>query len=168
MPDELSQVYWDASCFSSYINGHAGRVDTLDSVLEEARTSKGGLEVVTSVVSRVEVAYSLQEDQQRQLSDDEEARIAKFWADNSVVKTVELYDLIVDEARGLIRQVMPSRLRLKPMDAIHLATAKRLGVREIHTYDKKWLNQNYVDLIGITINEPNSIQPMLPNFGPTD
>ena len=46
------------------------------------------------------------------------------------------------------------------MDAIHLATARRLGVQEFHTYDEKLLK--YQGDLGFPIREPIAAAPELP------
>jgi hypothetical protein len=66
MPDEPRLTYWDAACFTSYINGDPHRLPHLESVLDEALRSKGKALVVTSVLSKVEVAFSVQERAARQ------------------------------------------------------------------------------------------------------
>jgi predicted nucleic acid-binding protein len=73
-----------------------------------------------------------------------------------------VYELIVDEARNLIRQPMVSHLSLQVADAIHLATAIRVEAAELQTYDRKLLNPEYQRITGLTIREPFAAQPPLP------
>jgi predicted nucleic acid-binding protein len=54
---------------------------------------------------------------------------------------------------------IPKGFSLKGQDAIHLATAKRLGVEAFHTYDgglTKW-----GEVIGVPVAEPDPEQPRL-------
>ncbi|MCH8195349.1 MAG: type II toxin-antitoxin system VapC family toxin, partial [Chloroflexi bacterium] len=46
--------------------------------------------------------------------------------------------------------------KLKPADSVHLATAKSLGVREFHTYDKQL--SKYGSVIGFEIGMPSTMQ----------
>ncbi len=86
MADEARLIYWDSNCFTSYINEHPDRLPTLDAILDDAHRSSGKLVIVTSVLSKVEVAFSLEEQLTRVLVAEEEARIARLWADTSVIK----------------------------------------------------------------------------------
>jgi hypothetical protein len=58
----------------SYINRYQDRLVALESILEEAHGSGGGLVIITSVLSKVEVAFTLEEQQHRQLNSEEDAR----------------------------------------------------------------------------------------------
>ena len=53
---------------------------------------------------------------------------------------------------------MPNEWSLKPMDAIHLATAQHLSVDAFHTYDGKL--EKYQPGLGLKIEEPYA--PVLP------
>jgi hypothetical protein len=59
MPDELSRIYWDACVPMSYINATPGRVHIIDELLKQARA--GDFVIITSVLSRVEVAFAASE-----------------------------------------------------------------------------------------------------------
>lgn len=48
---------------------------------------------------------------------------------------------------------------LKPIDAIHLATAKRVGAAEFHTYDERL--DKYAEMISVRI-----IRPYVPHEPP--
>lgn len=56
MPDDDSRVYWDANVLLSYINGVADRVPIIEELFRQARA--GEIELLTSSVSRVEVAFA--------------------------------------------------------------------------------------------------------------
>ena len=66
MPEGTSRVYWDTNVILSYLNG---RQDRLPPVIEELLLrlqEKGQIELITSTVSRVEVAFiSEQQDKPR-------------------------------------------------------------------------------------------------------
>ena len=131
------QRYWDACVFLSYINEYAGRMPILDALFDEAK--EGRFEIVTSTLSIVEVAYGLIEQKSGSLAPEIEERISQLWKPGSPVKLAEFYRHIAEDARDLIRtSVSRSWTGLKPADAIHLATARRLGVAEANTYDPIW------------------------------
>ncbi|MBA2514595.1 MAG: type II toxin-antitoxin system VapC family toxin [Solirubrobacterales bacterium] len=133
------RIYWDSCVFLSYVNEDEGRVGDISSLLEGAR--KQEIELVTSTVSIVEVAFGAAERKQSALSEEMEAKINKLWEAASPVTMVEFHVLIAEAAKRMMRSGIPEGWSLKPMDAVHLATAQRLGVDELHTYDdplKKW------------------------------
>ena len=85
---------------------------------------------------------------------DEETRkkIDSFWLPPSPIKMVEIGEPILWDAQDLIRAALKDGKSLKPADAIHLATAKRLTLDAVHTYDEKM--RNHTGLIGYPIVEP--------------
>jgi len=155
MADKQHKIYWDACCFLHYINGTPEWVAVLRTVLESAST-RPQLTIYTSIVSRVEVAYSIEEQKAGLLSNEELEKIDKLW---SAVNIVELCGRIALTARQLIRdaRVMKPPLALRSADAIHLATAKHLEVDAIYTTDTKLLNKAYSDLVGIPIRKPDTL-----------
>lgn len=129
MPDEPPRVYWDSNVAISYVNGMADRVAVIEELLRKARARE--IELITSSLSIVEVAFAKAEKQSGALDPDVEASIDALWAHGGPIKTVEFYDLIALEARGLMRRGIEQGWgSLKPIDAIHLATAKQIGVIE--------------------------------------
>lgn len=164
MAEEPRSLYWDAVCFTSYINGDPDRRPHLEAILDEAHRSNGRIIIATSVLSKVEVAFSVAERAARALSEDEEARITDLWSDTSALALADVHELIVDSARHLVRTAMVARLSLKAADAIHLATATSLGAAVFQTYDQKLLNPEYAALTGLTITRPIASAPRLPDM----
>ena len=158
MPDGRLR-YWDANIFLYYLNGDSEKLPTLDAILEDI--SKNGKDkIVTSVLSKVEVAWVASEKNTRALSQDEEARIDALWNDSSVIELVDFNDEITHIARSLLRRSMARGWDgLKTNDAIHLATAEWVGANEEHTYDAKLFR--YSELIGLDIKTPVAEQPRL-------
>ncbi len=75
---------------------------------------------------------------------------------------VEFHSDIAKEARTLIREALTRKWSLKPLDAIHLATARwlskaGLSIDEFHTYDKGIFK--YGSVVGFKIVEPNTQTP---------
>lgn len=138
MANDTERIYWDACVFLSYVNGIAGRVETIDELLNQARA--GNFELLTSSLSHAEVAFAAIEKEQGRLHADVEQKIDDLWRPGSPIKTVEFYDLIGLEARRVIRQgITQGWGLLKPADAMHLATARKMNVSQMQTYDDRLL-----------------------------
>ena len=67
-------LYWDTDVFLSYLNENPDRIQTLEAILDSVSQDKQHL-IVTSTISKVEVAWVAHEKLDRVLSPDEEARI---------------------------------------------------------------------------------------------
>jgi predicted nucleic acid-binding protein len=152
-------IYWDANVFISYLNNDPNRLPMLEAILETMESSKND-RIVTSTISKVEVAWVAHERLKRALSIDEEIRIDALWNNPEVVEIVDFNDEIALTARKLMREGMTRRWMLTTNDAIHLASAQWVGAVELQTYDKGDLPR-FSELLGITICEPHAIQPKL-------
>lgn len=159
MPSQRQGIYWDADAWLSYINGEADRLPTLDALLADSSSPKGNIEIYTSEVSEVEVAFAKSEQDNKVLDPDVEKQIDELWADRDTLKTIEYHHTIGIQARAIIRLAIEKGWQLKPMDAIHLATAKQCQATEFHTYDKRLLK--YSNDIGFPIVEPHVIAPRM-------
>lgn len=158
MPDPARRVYWDADVLLSWLGDNPERAPMIGLLLGDARA--GELEIVTSLVSTVEVAFTVTEGLTKTLSPDVETKIADLWAPGGPIRTVELYPLVATRARNLIRDGVPRGWTgLKANDAIHLATAKQMDVAEFHTYDNRL--GRYAEVLGFPICEPRSDQPRI-------
>jgi predicted nucleic acid-binding protein len=93
------------------------------------------------------------------LDPEAEAKIDALWTDRYAVKLIDFHEGVARDARGLIRGTVTSEKRLKPGDAVHLASARALGCAEFHTYSKDL--PRYADLTGLTIREPHIAQGQL-------
>src|SRR3954454_22258751 len=103
MPGEPQRIYWDSNVFLSYINSIPDRARVINAIFDEVRSSKSGIEIITSALSMVEVAFSQEERDARRLDETVERAIEEMWRDTSVVKLVEYYAQIGDDARLLMR-----------------------------------------------------------------
>ena len=160
MPD--TNIYWDANPFLSYVNEYPARMPTLDALLDSA--SRGGVKIYTSAISLVEVAFAASEQKRRSLDQDEEQKIDALWSAPDVIEVVEYHDGIGRQARSLIREGITKGWSLKPMDAIHLATAQWLvsvgfEVAEFHTYDRGL--DKYGPSVRFMICEPYTAEPKM-------
>ena len=158
MPAETGlRLYWDADVLVSWIDNHPERAPLIDVLLGDARGGK--VEIFTSAVSQVEVAFSETERARGSLSPAVDQQITELWAPGSPIKVVEFYPLIGTRARNLIRDNVPRGWSgLRANDAIHLATAAHLGI-EMHTYDDRL--QRYSQDLGFPIVEPRTAQPRI-------
>ena len=161
MPGETPLIYLDACVLLSYVDGDEDRVPIIDELFRRVRA--GELELITSVLSQVEVAFASAEKDAQVLDPEIEAKIDQLWLPASPVVTVEFYDLIAWRARELIREAMARRESLKPPDAIHLATAERMDATEVFTYDTGL--PKFRDLIDIPIGPPHNPQEPITGFG---
>jgi predicted nucleic acid-binding protein len=150
MSNRVPRFYWDSCVFLSYIHGLPDRLPDIDALLEEAR--KGKIEIVTSTVTVVEVAFAATEKATKILDQAVEDKISKLWLPPSPVRLIEFYELIAERARSLVRQAVPEGWSLQAMDAIHLSSAKQIGVEAFHTYDKNL--DKYTTAMGFTIERP--------------
>ncbi len=149
--------------FLSYVNEYPERINTLEDLLKGS--SDNQFKIYTSALSQVEVAFGASEQQQRILDAETERRIDALWGDSSAVVLVEYHDGVGQMAKALMRQAVTKGWSLKPLDAIHLATAQWLlsvggiPVEEFHTYDRS-LNK-FEAIVGFNILEPYTQQPRM-------
>lgn len=116
---------------------------------------------ITSVLSITEVAYATIERDNALLDVATEAQISKLWEAGSPIKLVEIYELIALKAQQLMRRAITYKWSLKPPDAIHLATADQLGVKEFHTYDEGLDKYSDLTETKFPIIRPISATPLL-------
>jgi predicted nucleic acid-binding protein len=163
MPDRNNRpkYYWDACVFLSFINGDEDRIEVIRQLLEEA---PGKHEIVTSTVSIVEVAFGKAEQDSKAPDSETLAEIEALWLPDSGVELAEFHRLVANDARDLVRlsATEPDETKIKPLDAVHLATAQRLSVDEFHTYDKKLLALN--GTLSFPVVEPWTASPRLPGL----
>ena len=152
-------IYWDANVFLSYLNNDKERIPTLEAILEAVESSKID-RIVTSVISKVEVAWVAQEKTNRILTIDEEKRIDEMWENAEIFEMVDFNNDIALKARTLMREGLLHGWKLRTNDAIHLASAQWVGAIELQTYDLKDF-QKFSALVGMDIREPHTIQPRL-------
>jgi predicted nucleic acid-binding protein len=159
----MPHYYWDSCVFLAYISNEPSRANVIETMLEECR--KGSIQISTSMLTVGEVAYASYEKAKQSIDVDAEAKIDSLWKPATRIQLLEVTELVIREARALLRTGLSEGLMPKLPDAIHLASAKRVGVDEVHTYDKL---QKYADLAHVIIKEPALIQPQLPYAAPMD
>ena len=59
MPDDPRRIYWDSNVPLSYLNDVQERIPTIEELFKQVRA--GEIELLTSSISRVEVAFAASE-----------------------------------------------------------------------------------------------------------
>lgn len=148
---ESHRIYWDSCVFLHIIEGTEDRKDLLASIIEDC--DHGAIEIYTSILSIAEVVFAQWEKKRRVLDEQVIKRMDVLWFPPSKIRLIEAEQYIMLEARAILRSVVESgRACPQGPDGIHLATAKRRGVKEFHTYDGKLLGLK--DTLGFKICEP--------------
>ncbi len=125
-------TYWDSCLFLDYLNATPNGVEKIAPLIAAVRS--GGLTIVTSTLSLAEVAYAGKELDDG-LDPTVEDAIDTMFRDESLLTLVEYDQEIGADARALIRRTVSEQKRLKPADAIHLATAVAVGATALYTFD---------------------------------
>ncbi len=161
MPSNFSPplVYWDACVLLAYVNGEPERAPNIRALLGEAE--RGEWEVITSVYTITEVAFATTEKSRRVLDPKLEAKIDALWSPPSPVKLADFHIGLAESARQLLRTALERSWRLKPGDAIHLATAKELQVETFYTYDLTDFCR-WGPVLGMAVMEPQPNHAELP------
>lgn len=155
----IRYTYCDANVFLAYFNAEPSRIVVLDQLFEEIQRDSER-KIVTSVLSITEVSYVVQERQRRQLDEAVHEKFEQFWGDTSLVEFVDFSTVLARQARDLIRQVIAMNRVLPPNDAIHLVSARFVGVSQCFTYDEKL--HSFSDIMGYEILNPYISSPRLP------
>jgi predicted nucleic acid-binding protein len=155
-------LYWDACIFLAHLNHEPGRFEVIEELWDEIEKKEG--QIITSAISIIEVAKTQQEKDNQLLDSTIENKLDAMWHD-PFIRTVEISPNLLFEARKLMRDDLKRGGILKPLDAIHLATANWINrysptrIDEFQTYDPG-LKRFALD-IGMSIVEPTIKQPKL-------
>lgn len=133
-------LYWDSNLFLSYLEGTPGRFETIQATIVEAEL--GEVRIYTSTISVAEVAFAGTERTTEVLDPAVAEAIALLGTDRLLTLVEVAYDLAL-AVRGP---------RLKPMDAVHLATARHLTVSRMLTYDRQL--HKHSNRLGFPILDP--------------
>jgi predicted nucleic acid-binding protein len=151
------RYYLDANVMLSYIDGDEDRLPEIDELFR--RGDAGEVELVTSALSMVEVAFASAEKDAAQLDPQIEEAIDKLWEPASPIGITEYHRIIGYQARDLMRQAMTRGWSLKAHDAVHLATAMNQDCDEVFTYDDKlW---KFAEIIEMPVGPPKNPQEQL-------
>ena len=134
----IVRVYWDACTWIAYINQEKniplpdGRIENRFAMCDEVLRSaeNGDLEIVTSAFTLAEVCKS------PEVRDSPMDHLPSFF-ERSYIFLVPVDMAIARRAQSIQTSGV---FNLKPPDAVHLASAQRASVRELHTYDGRVLD----------------------------
>lgn len=159
MADGPLRIYWDANVFLAYLLAIPEHLAVLQAIVRLARDRRD-VAIVTSAVSITEVAYFEAERVSGALDPAVERRLDALWLDPAL--RVEPFTTVVGRsARRLIRDSIVAGPRLRPLDAIHLATAMESRVSEFQTFDTAL--HKHSGRLGFPIGTP-----MLPDAQPNE
>lgn len=147
------QTYYLDSCvfLALFRPDDQGRHRPIRQLIELGKTPKVSL--VTSILTIGEVAFGAQEKHSAALDQSVLDDIDAYWHPQSPIQLMEVDQLLSYDARNLSRMALERQLGCpQGIDAIHLATAKRVGVDAFFTYDRGLMNK--ADLLGFPISEP--------------
>lgn len=103
-PLKPPRIYWDSDVFLSYWSkDHPERLPPIQIILNEVEASKDSLKIVTSVLSKAEVAYVAGEVTTPAQFPNMERAFDTLWLNAHLVELIEIHDDIVLQARSLIR-----------------------------------------------------------------
>lgn len=149
--DNAPSVYLDSCVFLAFFQDEPDRADDVAELFEKALQKE--VKLYTSVLSLTEVAFLEQERAENLLNLRVEQRIADTFNEEGLVTLMEYTKLVAADARKLVRKTMVGQGKtLKPPDAIHLASALRVGANVLHTYDDLLIGHSGVH--GIEIVTP--------------
>lgn len=157
MPKAPSRtICWDSCTFVSYIEGTRDRIRDLRAVFEEAINKE--IRLAASAVCITEVAFVAAE-RSGGPSPQVEREIDKLWMPGSPIQIIDYSQLIASKAQKLLRHKLANDLHLKPLDAIHIATAMQIKATALHTFDERlW---DWSSTAGVAVQRPKPIQTLL-------
>lgn len=132
-----TKVYWDACAWLGLINGEAKKARELQIVWKMAE--RGEVQIWTSALALAEVYRAKCEKEWASLDPTNDAKIDNMF-DQPFVEKIQLDTEVARMAKNLLRTF--EKLK-KPTDAIHLASALKWNVDQLHTYDGS-------DLLGLS------------------
>lgn len=164
-PLKPARIYWDSDVFLSYFGKHPERFSDLQTMLDDVRSSQESLKIVTSILTKAEVAYIAGEATSPEEYPNIENTLDEFWANTRIVELIEVNDDVATEARRLIRTgFLNGWRRLRANDAIHLGSAlwvmKHVEVVAFQTYNIRDF-EKFRELVPFRIEVPRPTQPRL-------
>ena len=141
MTSKLIDIYVDSCVHVSYLNGDVARAPHIEALYRQARA--GEVTLYTSTVALTEVAYILGQLTVDNSGEIQDRRIDRILRNGHLVKLVSFNQAIAVAARKLVRESAERRRSqgrmmeraLKPLDAIHLASAQAMKVSTFLAYD---------------------------------
>jgi predicted nucleic acid-binding protein len=117
-------VYWDSDCFLGYLKGETDKIAQCKGATDSAE--KGNLVIATSAITLIEVVKL---NKQLRLEARSEKTIRDFFSNPYI------YIHNVDREVGIAARDLIWKHNLAQRDAIHVATAIKLSLSKMHTFD---------------------------------
>lgn len=152
MSNAVSTVYWDTSVFLCFLSAvEQERRAASEAVLRDARD--GRIKIVTSMVTLVEVIRPKGLPHPVQLTPEQQSKLEAMFRWPWLSK-ISVHEKVAMKAVEIARNN-----NLKPMDAIHAATAILAGVDEFQKWDKDYSKVSML----LNVTEPRAVseQPVL-------
>lgn len=118
-------LYWDANCFLGFLKEEQDKIKQCRGTTERAK--EGNLIIVTSAITLIEVVKL---DKQLHLKAKDEKTIRDFF------KNPYIYIHNVDREVATIARDLIWKHSLSQRDSIHIATALKLKLDKMHTFDE--------------------------------
>jgi predicted nucleic acid-binding protein len=150
----MIDYYWDSCCFISRLQRDEERIRALEYITDEA--AAGRVRIITSTVTIAEVCFlRARHETSADGEREQDAELIARFFDNPYIYAWQVTRAIAEEAARISRA-----FEVKPLDAIHLATAIATNTPVVHTYDsRKMLALNgKVGSPPLTIVTPDSVQ----------
>ena len=144
MASKIPSIYWDACIFIDGLQQIAGRFEHIERIEGDAKA--GLLRIVTSAVSIAEVVKTGTGD----LTPEQDERKVRAYFDYPFVSVIPVDRPIGKRAAAIVRNYT-----IKPLDAIHVATALRARSEALCTYDKSRLLPLDKQIDGLRIVPPD-------------
>jgi predicted nucleic acid-binding protein len=115
-------ICWETSCFIARFNSEPGRIEVCNAIIEAAKRNE--ITLYTSYITMCEWAKIKGE-----YASEAEDQIVEF------LRNPYIHLVVIDLAVSRITRDLVRRYKLDVRDAIHLATAIKMKVDVLHTYD---------------------------------
>lgn len=123
MPKKI-MIYWDADCFLGFLKRENDKINLCKGTTAKAK--QGELIIVTSAITLIEVVKL---DRQLRLPPRDEKTIREFF------KNPYIHIHNVDSEIGMLARDLIWKHSLSQRDSIHVATALKLKLDKLHTFD---------------------------------
>lgn len=127
----VEKIYWDSDVFLGWLQEEEGKVDLCRATLERAK--KGEVLIVTSALTLAEVLWMRNAPR---ISKDKAELVQRFFR-RSYIRVYNVTRKIAESAQ---EQVWDNSV--KPKDAIHVATAIKLNLKYLETFDEGLLKKS--------------------------
>lgn len=121
----MTRRYWDTNCFLGVLKKEPDKESACQAVIREAEAGK--LQIVTSALAITEVLWP--KGRVLELPPDQAEEVQSFF-EHEWIAVVTVDRLIAERARDLVWNH-----KVRPQDAIHVATALDSNVEQFDTYD---------------------------------